>query len=105
MTGQHDSRPSDNGVNAGLEDISRKLVWWEEPKEALSNPLRFVAQVMALGTWREVQFTRKFFGSGAFRRVLEAPPSGVFDEASWAYWRNVFSMRPVPPLPKRKLPE
>ena len=49
------------------------------------------------------QIIEEGFGDEAFRTVLQDPPAGVFDGPSWIYWHNVFGLRPVPELPKRKL--
>ena len=87
-----------------LENVARKLLWWKEPAEALRDPVRFVAQVMALGTWSDVQTVDAVLGRDSFRRVLDDPPAGVLDEASWYYWHNALGMQPIPPLPKRRLP-
>jgi hypothetical protein len=87
-----------------LAGVARRLVWWTKPEEALKKPLRFVAQVMALGSWSDVQITRSALGTEWFHRVLATPPAGVLDEASWVYWHNVFGIRPVPRLPDRKVP-
>jgi len=83
--------------------VAARLCWWKSPAEALADPIRFVAQVMTLGSWDDVQTTRAHLGEGLFRRALTQAPPGVFDEASWVYWHRVFDLTPVPPLPSRKL--
>jgi hypothetical protein len=85
-------------------DIARRLIWWLPPDEALDNPARFLAQVMTLGTWDDVQRVRAKVGEGRLREVLLDAPPGVFDQRSWNYWHKVFDMEPAPPLPRRKLP-
>jgi hypothetical protein len=86
---------------ASLAEIARKLVWWQAPEETLRDSVRFAAQVMTLGTWRDVTTVRSEWGEGAFRRTLAEPPPGVFDEPSWIYWHNVFRLTPIPPVPRR----
>ena len=83
--------------------LAQKLFWWKSPADALGNPIRFVAQVMTLGTWEDVQTSRITLGDDAFRQALSTPPPGVFDERSWVYWHHVFGIHPVPELPRRKL--
>jgi len=56
---------------------------------------------MTLGTWKDVQVVEDALGREVFRQVLREAPPGVFDEASWAYWHNVFGIQPIPPLPRR----
>ena len=84
-----------------LLHVARKLFWWKAPEDALASPERFVAQVMVWGNWEDVEITRNHFGSDTFLSVLDHPPAGVFDQASWAYWNNVYGRRPTPPLPHR----
>ena len=83
--------------------VAQKLIWWQQPAETLKNPLRLVAQVMTLGTWEDVKTAQAAFGKTIFQAVLENPPAGVFDPASWVYWHNVFGIHPIPPLPMRKV--
>jgi hypothetical protein len=90
-------------VEAPLLAIAAKLCWWEAPEEAVRHRHRFVAQVMTLGTWDDVQTLRNEWGEEVMRAVLHAPPPGVFDAASWAYWHRVLGVSPVPPLPSRHL--
>lgn len=87
-----------------LEELARRLVWWKPPEESLRMPKRLLAQVMALGTWNDIQTARKHWGDEAFRCVLADPPPGVFDRRSWNYWHVVLGFQPTPPLPIRRLP-
>ena len=91
-------------MNAPLEALARRLIWWKPPAEALDRPERLIAQVMALGTWDDILTARKQWGDDGFRRVLAQPPPGVFDKRSWNYWHVVFNVNPVPPLPVRIIP-
>ncbi len=88
----------------GLLSIARRLIWWMPPEESLEYPTRFLAQVMTLGTWDDVQIVRREFGDGRLREVLLDAPPGVFDQRSWHYWHHVFGLQPVPPLPRRRIP-
>ena len=67
-------------------------------------PVRFLAKVMTLGTWDDVQHVQAELGKERFREVLMDAPPGVFDQRSWHYWHNVFGIHPVPLLPRRRLP-
>ena len=60
-----------------LRSIAKALFWWQQPEEALASPRRFVAQVMTLGTWSEVQFVREIMGLDAFKDALTHAPPGV----------------------------
>jgi len=85
-----------------LRDLAARLVWWQDPGISLENPDRFLAQVMTLGTWREVQMVRDIFGWDAFAAVLKKAPPGVFDARSWSYWHGFFEL-PEPEMPRRSL--
>jgi hypothetical protein len=94
-------RTTDEADGRALEEIAEKLFWWKKPEEALQFIPRFLAQVMTLGTWEDVQTVGRIFGRNAFRDVLFNAPPGVFDLRSWHYWHIVFGL-PVPPLPTRR---
>ncbi|MBI4026719.1 MAG: hypothetical protein HY360_17175 [Verrucomicrobia bacterium] len=87
-----------------LRQIAKKLFWWKSEAEALEDPIRFAAQVMTLGTWRDVLTIRAIHGDALFIAALKAPPPGVFDARSWNYWHLVFEISPIPDLPMRKFP-
>jgi hypothetical protein len=87
-----------------MEELARRLIWWKTPHEALRYPERLLAQVMALGTWEDVQMAKQLWTRGQFVAVLENAPPGVFDRRSWVYWHRAFQIVPVPPLPQRRLP-
>ncbi len=81
-----------------LRQIAKALLWWQAPEVSLANPRRFLAQVMTLGTWQEVQLVREAFGWDALKDALLNAQPGAFDGPSWAYWRAVFH------LPEAELP-
>ena len=89
---------------AELTQLARRLIWWKPPEESLRSPERVIAQVMALGTWDDIELAKREWGIGALRSVLATPPPGVFDRRSWNYWHVIFDIAPVPELPVRKLP-
>ena len=88
--------------NDQLKHVARELMWWQAPEVSLASPRRFLAQVMALGTWQEVREARETFGRDAFRDALLNAPAGVLDRRSWVYWRNFFGL-PEAELPRRSL--
>jgi hypothetical protein len=85
-----------------LRRIAKELFWWQAPEVSLANPRRFLAQVMTLGTWQEVQLVKGEFGWEALKDALLNAPAGVFDARSWAYWRAVFRL-PEAEMPRRSL--
>lgn len=88
--------------NPALRKVARVLFWWEPPETALAEPRRFLAQVMTLGTWEEIQAVKSALGLDAFRDALQHAPPGIFDGRSWAYWHAVFRL-PAGELPVRSL--
>lgn len=84
-----------------FEAIARRLFWWKTPEDALSDQIRFVCQVMTLGTWEDISTVRRELGDAAFLQALQYAPPGVFDARSWNYWHLVFAIRPTPPMPVR----
>jgi len=89
-------------MTAELERVARALFWWEPPERALAQPRRFLAQVMTLGTWEEVQLVKSVLGRDALKDALQHAPAGIFDGPSWAYWHAFFRL-PEPALPVRSL--
>lgn len=86
-----------------LEQVAKRLFWWKSPAEALTDPHRFLAQVMVYGTPEDLAVARRHFPESAFRRVLAEPPSGLFDPRSWAYWHVVFGLEAPAEPPRRRL--
>jgi hypothetical protein len=98
-----DSGVAQEADSQALHRIADRLMWWQSAAESLERPRRFIAQVMVLGNWDDMQTTRRAFGDDALRETLRAAPPGIFDLRSWTYWHQVFRLLPVPPLPQRKL--
>jgi hypothetical protein len=88
-----------------LEHVAKRLFSWKSPAEALSDPIRFLAQVMTYGMVEDILAAKRHFSDNAFREVLANPPAGVFDPRSWHYWHLVFGISPVPELPRRQIPD
>jgi hypothetical protein len=86
-----------------LEDLATKMIWWKTPEEALKDRKRILAQIMVYGTVKDILVAKEFFSDADFLKVLEDPPSGVFDDRSWAYWSLMYDKYPPQPIPKRRL--
>ncbi len=92
------------GAPQEIEALARRTIWWKPPEETLRNPLRLLAQVMALGTWDDVQLAKRWWSRDEFVAVLKEAPPGVFDRRSWVYWHRILHIGARPPLPQRRLP-
>jgi hypothetical protein len=87
---------------ADLLNVARRVVWFKEPAEALSDPHHFLAHVMTYGTIEDLQVIRGVIDIAEFREALENAPPGVLDPRSWAYWNLVCGRIPAPPMPVRE---
>jgi hypothetical protein len=88
-----------------LIDLAPRIIWFEPPETALADPIRFLAYLMTYGTADEIAVVRRHLGPDDFREALEQAPPGIMDERSWAYWNIVSGRDPVPPMPKRVIPD
>lgn len=84
-------------------DLARRLVWFEEPSEALADPYRFIAYALARATHEDMKILRAFATDDDLREALDHAPPGIIDARSWAYWNSKLGRYPAPPLPKRQL--
>ena len=88
-------------LNAQTEAVARRVVWFEEPSEALSDPVRFMAYAMAYATHDDMKVLRRYISDDDFREALDKAPPGIIDRRSWAYWNSKMGRYPPPPLPVR----
>ncbi len=58
--------------------VARRVVWFMDPKEALAQPLLFLAHVMTYGTLEDLAVVADLVDKGAFCQVLDQAPPGVF---------------------------
>jgi hypothetical protein len=86
-----------------IEAIARRVVWFEEPRQAIADPARFVAYAMTYGTYADVTAIRKYLSDEDLRAALSNAPPGIFDGRSWAYWNLKLGRYPAPPMPERTL--
>jgi len=85
------------------EALARRLVWFEQPSEALADTSRFVAYAFARATHEDMTLLRKFLGDDDLREALDHAPPGIIDPRSWAYWNSRLGRYPAPPMPERQL--
>jgi hypothetical protein len=91
-------------VTLELLALARRVVWFEEPAQALSDPARLVAYAMTYGTHEDMKVLRGVLSDDDLRDALAEAPPGVFDERSWAYWNLVLGRWPAPAMRDRVLP-
>jgi hypothetical protein len=90
-------------LNNETEEVARRVVWFEEPAEALEDPIRFMAYAMRHATHDDMKVLRRYVSNEDFCEALDKAPPGIIDARSWAYWNNTVGRYPAPPLPKRTL--
>ena len=103
-TGPLDAEVTGLPIVPELLAIARRVCWWKKPEDTLAAPESFLARLMTLGSWDEVQAVRTRIGDLPLQRVLRHPPAGVFDARSWHYWQHALGFGVVPPLPERRIP-
>jgi hypothetical protein len=81
------------------------VVWFEEPAEALSDLIRFMAYAMASATHDDMKVLRRYVSDDDFREALDKAPPGIIDPRSWSYWNNKMGRYPPRPLPRRRFGE
>jgi hypothetical protein len=60
-------------LNPETEAVARRVVWFEEPAEALADPIRFMAYAMASATHADMKLLRRYVPGDDFREA-PAPP-------------------------------
>ena len=88
-----------------LLEVAPRVIWFEPPERALADPVRFLAYLMTYGTAEDIAVVQRYLGLDDFREALEHAPPGIIDERSWAYWNTVTGRYPVPPMPRRTIPD
>ena len=89
-------------LNPETDELARSLVWFEAPKDALADPVRFMAYAFARASHEQIRSLRRYLRDEDFREALEQAPPGIIDRRSWAYWNSKFGRYPAPPMPMRK---
>jgi hypothetical protein len=90
-------------LNSATEAIARRVVWFQEPAQALSDPVRFMAYAFAYATHGDMKVLQGLLGIDGMRHALQAAPSGIIDPRSWAFWNSKLGNWPPPPIPQRRL--
>jgi hypothetical protein len=85
-------------------EVARRIIWFESPQRALSDPIRFVAYAMTYARHEDMRVIRDYLSDDDMREVLDSAPPGIIDPRSWAYWNSKMGRYPAPPLPVRRFP-
>ena len=90
-------------ATAEMLKVAHRIVWTEDPENALRNPIRFMAHAMAYARHEDMRVIRRYVSDDDFREALDNAPPGIIDRRSWAYWNLRMGRFPPPPLPRRTL--
>ena len=85
-----------------LLNVARRVVWFKEPAEALTDRHHFLAHVMTYGVIADLQAISAAIDLADFREALDNAPPGIFDARSWTYWNLMCGRTPAPPMPTRQ---
>ena len=88
-----------------IEAVARRVVWFEPPKQAISDPIRFMAYAMTYGDHQDMDILRRHVTDSDLQEALSKAPAGIFDPRSWAYWNLIVGNYPAPPMPERFIPD
>jgi hypothetical protein len=92
-------------LTAEIAAIAKRVVWFEEPPQAVADPIRFLAYTMTYGDHADINVIRQHLSEGDLREAIEKAPPGIFDPRSWAYWNVKLGRCPTPPMPERVIPD
>lgn len=76
--------------------MARRVIWFEEPEQALADPVRFVTYAMTYGLPGDKKTLREYYSDDELREALDHAPPGIFDGRSWAYWGPQARTHPGP---------
>ncbi len=82
-------------------EVARRVVWFEPPERALSDPVHFLACAMTHATPADLSVIRRYVSDDDIREALDRAPPGIIDPRSWAYWNAKVGRDPAPPIPRR----
>jgi hypothetical protein len=89
-------------LNEETAAVATRVIWFEPPAKALSDPVRLMAYAMAHATHEEMRILRRYVSDEDFKEALDHAPPGIIDPRSWAYWNSKMGRYPPPPLPLRR---
>lgn len=87
---------------APLDRLAHRYVWWNTLDWAYAHPTVFLANVMDLGSWDDIQTMRHEVDDTILKSVLLHAAAGCFHARSWDYWHVKFGIYPIPSMPKRE---
>jgi hypothetical protein len=87
---------------ADIEAMSRTYLWWNAIAEDGHSLERMIAQIMRLGTYKDIRRLEAMVTPDLLAAVLVDSAPGWFDDRSWAFWRGRLSHAGVAEIPERR---
>lgn len=91
-------------LNDEIQELARRVVWFEPPERAVAIVPRFIAYAMTYGSHTDINLLRRYLTDDELCEALSQAPPGIFDPRSWAYWNLKLGRTPTPPMPERQFP-
>ena len=88
-------------MRSSLENIARKVNWYTNPEQVLSNTDLFLSQVMARGLADDIVEVLQHYPKEDFQKAYINAPPGLFSKRAWAYWGLVLFNDRHRALPER----
>lgn len=85
-----------------LNQVAKRIVWWEKPDIAVRNRKRLILQILEYGNLDDVRTLIHTMGHKDIINALHFPLPGIMTEKSWRFWHIYYGL-PIKPLPKREL--
>lgn len=83
-------------------DLSRRIIWLEQPAQALADPVRFLAYAFRYADGADLKTIQEAYDQSDLIYALQNAPPGIIDPRSWAYWNLILrDLSPPPPMPTR----
>jgi hypothetical protein len=84
-----------------LRALSRRIIWWEAPAEAMADGDAFVVTVMSDGTGDEIDLVESIVGESGLLAAARAAPERAFDPGR----RRIWAMRLIGTPPSADDPD
>ncbi len=76
-------------MNSELIEVAKRVNWFDNPENLLSDPNRFLCYFMQYCQARDLAIVKKYFSQEQFRDALDTAPPGIIDARSRAYWEII----------------
>jgi hypothetical protein len=75
--------------------LSKRLIWFEAPAQALLDPVRLLAYAFQFGRAAEIAVLNRHYSTADLQLALQSAPPGIIDARSYAYWCLMLDLPPL----------